>query len=187
LAFTLVKEPDEGEWVQMVKIGHNSVALAGEFAVLSQLAIRGFDANMTLGNTKSVDILVSDPETSSMFKIEVKTSMVEKPSHDKLFGTYFSWMMSEKQEHIKDPHLFYCFVTILKPAYTFRFFIVSSERVARFVKESNDFFQQFYHDKPNPMRKFMVGLEGPYKLEEMTEEKMPLASEYENRWDFQIT
>jgi hypothetical protein len=32
------------------------------------------------------------------------------------------------------------------------------------------------------MRKFMVGIEGPYKIEEM-----PIASEYENRWDFQMT
>jgi hypothetical protein len=102
----------------MAKIAHNSIALAGEFAVLSQLALRGFDANMTLGNTKSVDILVSDPKTPSMFKIEVKTSLVEKPSHDNLFGTYFYWMMSEKQELISDPNLFYCFVTIQNPTST---------------------------------------------------------------------
>jgi len=55
----------------MVEISHNSVAIAGEFAVLSQLVLRGFDANMTLGNTKSVDILVADPLTGNMFKIEV--------------------------------------------------------------------------------------------------------------------
>jgi len=29
----------------MVEISHNSIAIAGEFAVLSQLALRGFDAN----------------------------------------------------------------------------------------------------------------------------------------------
>ena len=39
--------------------GSNRTALAGEFAVLSQLALCGYDANMTLGNTKSVDILVA--------------------------------------------------------------------------------------------------------------------------------
>ena len=171
----------------MAKIEHNSVALAGEFAVLSQLAIRGFDANMTLGNTKSVDIFVSDPKISdpnmqSMYKIEVKTSLVKKPSHDKLFGTHFYWMMSEKQEQISDPKLFYCFVSIQNLTYTYRFFIVPSERVAWFVRESNEFFQKFYPNKPNPMRKFMVGLEGPYPMKDM-----PLASDYENRWDFQIT
>jgi hypothetical protein len=35
----------------MVDINSNSVSLAGEFAVLSQLALRGLDANMTLGRT----------------------------------------------------------------------------------------------------------------------------------------
>ena len=38
-------------------------SLAGEFAALSQLALRGYDANMTLGRTKAVDILVSNPAT----------------------------------------------------------------------------------------------------------------------------
>ena len=52
----------------------NSIALAGEFATLSQLALRGYDANLTLGNTKNVDILVSDPESGRMNKLEVKTS-----------------------------------------------------------------------------------------------------------------
>ena len=47
----------------LTKITRNSVSLAGEFAALSQLALRGYDANMTLGRTKSVDILVSNPAT----------------------------------------------------------------------------------------------------------------------------
>lgn len=52
----------------------NALALAGEFATLSQLALRGFDANMTLGHTKHVDILVSQAASGSMCKLEVKTS-----------------------------------------------------------------------------------------------------------------
>ena len=57
----------------MQKISKNQIALAGEFAVLSQLSLHGFDANLTLGNTKGVDILVSNPETGSMKRLEVKT------------------------------------------------------------------------------------------------------------------
>ena len=53
---------------------NNSVSLAGEFAVLSQLALREYDANMTLGRTKSVDILLSDPANLKMYKLEVKRS-----------------------------------------------------------------------------------------------------------------
>lgn len=48
----------------MEKLNSNNVSLAGEFAVLSQLALRGYLANMTLGNTKGVDILVAEPEGS---------------------------------------------------------------------------------------------------------------------------
>src|SRR5262245_32284853 len=57
--------------VTLAKINSNSVSLAGEFAVLSQLALRGYDANMTLGRTKSVDILVSNPVNGQMYQLEV--------------------------------------------------------------------------------------------------------------------
>src|SRR5258708_6865696 len=55
-------------------LNKNSVSIAGEYAVLSQLAARGYDANMTLGRTKGVDILVSDPNSGRMLKLEVKTN-----------------------------------------------------------------------------------------------------------------
>jgi hypothetical protein len=37
----------------MAKTNINAVSLVGEFAVRSQLALRGYDANMTLGHTKA--------------------------------------------------------------------------------------------------------------------------------------
>jgi hypothetical protein len=49
----------------MNELDKNTIALAGELAVLSQLALHGYDANMTLGHTKGVDILVSDPKTKN--------------------------------------------------------------------------------------------------------------------------
>jgi hypothetical protein len=42
----------------MKRIPRNSVGLAGEFVVLSQLTLYGYDAGMTLGHTKNIDILV---------------------------------------------------------------------------------------------------------------------------------
>jgi hypothetical protein len=50
--------------------GNTRLSLAGEFAVLSQLALRGKDTNLILGQ---IDILNSDPETDGMLKLEVKT------------------------------------------------------------------------------------------------------------------
>ncbi len=102
----------------MPTINTNSVSLAGEFAVLSQLALRGFDANLTLGRTKSVDILDSDPKTGKMYQLEVKTNYTNtrrKPVASKIFGKYISdWIMSKKHEDIISPTLFYCFVNISK-------------------------------------------------------------------------
>src|SRR5207244_1026714 len=90
-------------------ITSNSIALAGEFAVLSQLALRGYDANMTLGHTKHVDILVSSPATGKMYKLEVKTNYQNtrnEPHVSKVHGKIASdWMMSERKEkyEVKTP------------------------------------------------------------------------------------
>ena len=91
------------------KINKNSISLAGEFAVLSQLALRGYDANMTLGHTKSVDILVSNPKNHQMYQLEVKTNFASsrsQGSNSKLFGKIVSaWIMGDKHETITSPNL----------------------------------------------------------------------------------
>ena len=164
----------------------NSVAIAGEFAVLSQLSLRGFDANMTLGHTKGVDILVSNPNNNKMFKVEVKTSFASKPTKSKLFGYTLSWMMMEKHETISDENLFYCFVNIEKQTNVFRFFMVPSAIVAEYVNKQHQYWLKNRHNLSSqevsiPMRQFRIGLEpGAYQI------PTPLASDYENKWDFEI-
>ncbi len=59
----------------MARIPRNSVGLAGEFAALSQLTVRGYDASMTLGNTKNIDILVFDPVANKAYQLKVKTNL----------------------------------------------------------------------------------------------------------------
>ena len=49
--------------MKKMKLGNNAVSLAGEYAVLSQLALHGYDAAMAVGKAKGVDILVSDPSS----------------------------------------------------------------------------------------------------------------------------
>src|SRR6478735_2080008 len=103
----------------MSGINANSISLAGEFAVLSQLALRGYDANMTLGRTKSVDILVSNPTSGQMYQLEVKTNFKNNPkkgiSKSKVWGyTLSGWIMHKKHETNTSPTLFYCFVNISK-------------------------------------------------------------------------
>jgi hypothetical protein len=169
----------------MTKIGHNSVALAGEFAVLSQLALRGFDANMTLGNTKSVDILVADPLTENMFKLEVKTHANHRPSLSTLFGHTLDWILSEKHESIIASNLFYVFVSIAKEAQFFRFFIVPSDVVAKYVQEQTKYWlatriKEVRGD--NKIRMFRIGIDD---VQQNYPIYTPLAKDYENRWDFQ--
>ena len=137
-------------------ISKNQIALAGEFAVLSQLALRGYDANMTLGNTKSVDILLSNPSTQNMYKLEVKTHSGNKSSRSSDFGLVeASWRMGDKHETITDPTLFYCFVSIANDTQHFDFYIVPSHRVAKFVKESHSYWLSHGEGRnDSPMRKF---------------------------------
>lgn len=170
----------------MSKITSNSVSLAGEFAVLSQLALRGYDANMTLGNTKGVDILVSHPVTNEMYQLEVKTNFRNsrnQPSKSKLFGDSVSgWMMNLKHETIVAPNLFYCFVNIGKDTSVFKFYIVPSKVVAKYVKESHQLWLDADKNHKNtPMRIFRMGTEGgEYEV------PTPAAEQYENNWDFKM-
>jgi hypothetical protein len=164
----------------MSVISKNQVSLAGEFAVLSQLALRGFDANMTLGNTKGVDILVSHPETDSMYRLEVKTALNSKPWRSKRFGNIIaSWPMGDKHEKNVDRKLFYCFVGIAENTQVFDFFVVPSVVVAKFVTESHRYWlaaDPTHRD--TTMRLFMLGnKDDRYPIE------MPAAEDYRARWD----
>src|SRR5207247_491184 len=137
----------------MSKINANSVSLAGEFAVLSQLALRGYDANMTLGRTKSVDILVSNPSNGQMYQLEVKTNY-RNPANEVsksaagIFGSCVSdWIMNKTHETIMSPKLFYCFVNISKDTSLFKFYVVPSNVVAKYVKEQHALWLKTHKDE----------------------------------------
>ena len=165
----------------MIDLPNNSISLAGEFAVLSQLALRGYNANMTLGNTKSVDILLADPRTGKMFKIEVKTHYRNSPEHSALFGHNLGWVMSQKHEGIIDPNLYYVFVNIRNDTGLFRFFIIPSNIVAKYVKEQHEYWLSSLENpmaSDTIMRKFRIGLDdNGYDIE------TPLAKDFENAWN----
>ncbi len=173
----------------MKSIDKNSVSIAGEFAVLSQLALRGYDANMTLGRTKSVDILVSNPTTGKLYQLEVKTNYIndrERPSTSRIHGKFVNdWIMSKKHEDIDLRTLFYCFVNISKDTQLFKFYIVPSKIVAKYVKEEHQLWidekkkegKKVKYD--TDMRLFRMGI----KSEKYTI-KTPTIEEYEDNWDF---
>lgn len=161
----------------------NAIGLAGEFAVLSQLALRGYNASMTLGHTKHVDILVFDPRKNRQFRLEVKTSfsLGKKTHRSDLFGEYIhSWRMNRKHETIRDNDLWYCFVMIDEESLQARYFLVPSKKVADFVKSShNIWLRSDPNRKDSAIRQFVIGLHGS-----RSEVAAPSARKYENNWGF---
>jgi len=176
----------------MKKIGKTQISLAGEFAVLSQLALRGKDANMTLGNTKGVDILVSDPVTGRMLKLEVKTHRRNIRGigiNSEIFGRYLSsWVMNKKHKDYdekKDTNLFYCFLSIAESTKQFRFFIISAKDVADYIKWEFKHYQKMKRKagevaKDVGMRNFRIGT----KNHKDKRAETPVVEKYENNWDF---
>ena len=161
---------------------NNQVSLAGEFAVLSQLFFRGFDASLTLGNTKSVDILIHNPKNGKVYKIEVKTKTGFRSSTPKSqWGPIYSWQMHEKHEAINDKDLFYCFVLMdnADGSVQSKFFVIPSNVVADYVKKEHIWWlsQKKRNDIPN--RTFRLGIDDNFKYPVKT----PLAKEYENNWN----
>jgi len=165
------------------RIPPNSVSLAGEFAALSRLALWGYDANMTLGRTKNVDILVSDPATNQLYQLEVKTNLDarKRPPVSKIFGRYLTdWIMDQKHEAISRPNLWYCFVQIGLESKVARYFIVPSAVVADYVRAEHQLWRKLTpHNKDTPMRLFRIGFAGePYTI------STPTVEQYEDNWRF---
>lgn len=169
----------------MSKISSNSVALAGEFAVLSQLTLNGYNASMTLGNTKNIDILVSDVKTNKMYRLEVKTNYrheTKKHHESKIFGkTVSSWIMRSKHETLSSPKLFYCFVNIDPHNNQLTFYIVPSKVVAKYIRDEHGLWIKSKHGKCKDIeiRNFRLGTkDGKYSIQ------TPLAEKYKDNWKF---
>ena len=153
----------------------NSKALAGEFFVLAQLNLRGYDASLTLGNTKGVDIIVMNNETNKGYKVEVKTT-TNKPSKSKLFMDWhnnnpcFNWIMSKKNETIIADNLIYCFVHISDIQSMPKFFLVPSKEVAEYVKSQHEYWLSTRKSlkSDSSLRKFRIEVNDP--------------NNYENNW-----
>jgi len=106
--------PDSPQQGRNRRPDKNSIALAGEFAVLSQLALLGLNPSFTLGHTKGVDILVSNPKTKGMCRVEIKTKYrtgTKQGHNSEIHGFVLGqWLMRKIDENLTDRRLFYCFV-----------------------------------------------------------------------------
>lgn len=127
---------------------NNKKALAGEFYAMHKLFLEGYEATLTLGNTKGVDILLYNPKNNKQFKVEVKTT--ETIMNEKNFGgKNMNWWMNKKHENISDETLIYCFVFLPKKKEEKpRTFFVHSEEVAKYVKEQHQKWLNLDRKKP---------------------------------------
>lgn len=155
-------------------------AMAGEFYVLAQLFSRGYMGCLTYGNAKSVDILVS-AKSGKMFKLEVKTAGSEGASgsdNRSQFGKNYEWTMSQKHEDKKDKDLYYCFVILRDIKELPRFFIVSSQQVAQYMKEAYQYWLKI-REREFPSRNIAFRLKLNSKLHDFD---LPVEN-HEDKWD----
>ena len=136
--------------------------LAGEYHVLAQLAERGYVGALTLGHTKGVDILVTNPRSGDMRQIEVKTSRRKLTRH-LIFGPkpFHVWIMNAKHETKSDPSLVYCFVRLGALGETPKFFLVPSKVVAKYVRWQHRHWLKVKRGKTSDMRAFRISEHDP--------------------------
>ena len=131
------------------------LGMCGEYAVCSELLKRGKMASITMGNAKSVDIIVTNPSSSQYKKIEVKTSQTTK------FVTSFF----RKYYDINMPHPdIWVLVHIDADTKAVRYFILEHEELGNIQMNRNKISSwQYSNGCDNVLLKQVLG--------------------YENRWD----
>lgn len=101
--------------------------VAGEYFVAAELSRRGFLASITLRNTKGVDILCSNADATKTIAIQVKTNRRSNRE----------WMLNKKAEIFYADNHFYVFVNLNDNKQQPDYFVVPSEVVATYAKETH--------------------------------------------------
>jgi len=135
--------------------------VSGEYFVAAELSRRGYIASITLRNTKGVDILCSNDDTSRTVGIQVKTNRGKKRN----------WILNQKAENYQADDLYYVFVNLNDNETPPDYFIVPSKEVAKYTKESH----QEWRDKP--------GRNGQKHNDTTMRQFFDHEEKYRNRWD----
>lgn len=136
--------------------------VAGEYFVAAELSRRGYLASITLRNTKGVDILCSNSDATKTVAIQVKTNRRSNRE----------WVLNQKAESFYAHNHFYVFVNLHDDKQQPDYFIVPSEVVARFVKDTHASWLA------------SPGKNGRAHLDNTLRKFADLNEEYRNRWDF---
>ena len=110
-----------------------SIGLAGEFFVLAELFRRGYQASLTFGNTKKIDIFAESPNGKTI-KIQVKTTskFPKNKIHSKWQVGRKTWEISPEEQE----NLYFIFVLLNEPPEAPIYHIAKAKDVIEQTKES---------------------------------------------------
>jgi len=115
------------------------LAAAGEHAVCSELARRGLNVSMTMGNAKAVDVLVSSFDNPGRFvTVEVKTTDKTKA----VTGIFQKYATPDQK-----PHPDFWVVVRIEKDLTARFFVLTHREMGRVQMEQNGMPKWELHPK----------------------------------------
>jgi len=122
--------------------------MAGEFLAVGKLFKRRYQASVTFGNAKGVDILAYNPETDRSFAVQVKTLRSKN-------------CFPIRKQSIKADHI-YIFIVLNKFEALEEFFIIGG---ADILANIDKFFGSSYRnpEKPSSMPAINYGPLKPYK------------------------
>lgn len=117
----------------------SAIGLSGEFYVLFELHRRGFQASLTFGATKAIDIFASS-DSGKVIKIQVKTNSTQVSKHGKWFIDRKIW-----DQDLRD--MFYVFVMINPLRDKPEWLICKACDVASFTKSAFEVWLKGVYDK----------------------------------------
>ena len=111
----------------MAKGTNSIIGMSGEFAVASELLRRGFQANVTFGNAKAMDIIITS-NNSNVYKIvEVKTTTGPK------FVTEFFKKYYDKSVQHPD----YWVLVFIDKDFTAHYYVLTHEEIGDIQMQAN--------------------------------------------------
>ena len=122
--------------------------MAGEFLTVGKLFKRGYQASVTFGNAKAIDVLVYNPENDKSYTVQVKTIRQRN-------------CFLIKKENIKPDHI-YVFIILHDFEQSEEYFIIPGGEI---LENIETFFGSSYRnpDKPSNMPAVNYGPLAKYK------------------------
>jgi hypothetical protein len=122
--------------------------MAGEFLTVGKLFKRGYQASVTFGNAKAIDVLVHNPKNDKSYIVQVKTLRQKN-------------CFPIRKENLKPDHV-YVFVILHDFEQQEEYFVVSGCDI---IQDIDKFFGSSYRhpDKPSNMPAINYGPLAPYK------------------------